>query len=220
MVYGVGFGVITFLGFWIAYGVVAGYTTEFKASGNLFTYNEYVSYVNGVPAALPGVYFRASAPSRNGWSCSWSAPSFLGIYAVDNTTMPTIEPGEAQVWRIRATVEVQWVPESADRIVETQQVLREWLRDRDHYLYWDTWPEDYVDGFKDELIVSDNDARPTQFNKARGIAAAFFWAGIVHCFEIDAIPAIPAVAVKTSAVMRELPSGTDLGSPSCHRTRR
>jgi hypothetical protein len=206
-----------FLAFWIAYGLVSGYSAEFQASGNLFAYDDYTAYVAAIPAALPGVTFHASAPDRNRWSCTWSAPSFLGLFAVDNTTMPTIEPDQGQVWRVSSTVSVRWVSESADRILDTQQGLREWLRGRDPYLFWETSADDYIDGFKQELIVSDTDKLPSQFKKSNGIAAAFFWSGIVHCFEIDEVPVIRAVGVKTNAVMRLLPAANNLGHPSCHR---
>jgi hypothetical protein len=214
------FSGIAFLAFWIAYGVVAGISREFNASGNLLTYSDYGSYSNAIVHALPGVTFNANAPNRNNWACSWESRSFLGLSGVDNTTMPTIEPDQGQVWRVASSVSVTWVIESRDRIRDEEFDLEAFLKSRDPYMDWRVSGNDYVDGLKENVIVSDNDKLPTQFSRSRGIAAAFFWSGIIHSFEIDEIPVLRAVAVKTGAEMRELPPARDLGYPSCHRVSR
>jgi hypothetical protein len=207
---------VIFLGFWIAYGVVAGLSAEFQASANLYTYDSYRQYESEIREVVPGVTISATSTGNSEWICTLDSWSVSGVSANDSSEFAAIARKDGRVRRVSSTLSVEWTAESQHRIYEAVNDLSDRMRDIDSYgMIWTVNYADECPGFKAHMIVSGDGNLPTQFNKGRGIAAAFFWSGIVHAFEVDAVPVVRGAVVKRNAVIGELPAAESFGFPVC-----
>jgi hypothetical protein len=208
-----------FLIFWIAYGIVAGVSDEFEASGNLLTFSGYTQYVKDIAAAMPGVTISASSGGDPDWTCTLDSRSAWATSANDSSKLPSIEPNRGRVSRIATTLSVSWTSESEAKISQAVSDLEVRLSGRvGQGMIWTVSDSDICRGYKEQMIVSDDERLPSQFDKAKGIAAAVFWSAIVHAFEVDGVPIVRGSVVKWNAVIGALPSAASFGSPVCHRT--
>jgi hypothetical protein len=63
-----------------------------------------------------------------------------------------------------------------------------------------------VDGYVSGAFVSKDGVIPNSLGKGVGIASGIFWAGLLHCYTVDAIPMEPVKVVKNGAKVGEMPS--------------
>jgi hypothetical protein len=72
-----------------------------------------------------------------------------------------------------------------------------------------------VDGYVPGAFVSKDGGLPGSLGRAAAIASGIFWAGILHCYTVDAIPMVTVKVVKNGAMVGETPSCSQWPGVTC-----
>jgi hypothetical protein len=195
---------------------MSGFSEEFEVAENLMNLKGYKRFVGAISTGLPGIRYDAEAPATNSYKCSWEGYTLWGVSGKDSTVMPVIEPQQGRVWRVVSSVEIAWDEDSKKKEEDMDTRVRSFLAGQpSHGASWTITSTYTVTDHLTQVIVSDGDDLPTAFDKGSGIAAAFFWSGIVHAFRVDRVPIIKGYVKKYDAVIDKIPSQSVFEQVSC-----
>jgi hypothetical protein len=212
--------IISFAGtivFYVLYLIYYFSSAEFQASSNVWSVPDYDWNHVQIVEGQPQVVYTGDAEDYY-YRCTLREFILQGENATDWSTFPNTTDflDDKDIVFIKPDLDITWAPGAEGIIGDTRNRLVHCVRNPST---WDSiegkeTTQFYVDG----AFVSKSGEVPSTLGKAAGVASGIFFAGALHCYDVDSIPMVaPRVVKKGGMVPREQPKDCFSVGVDCRR---